>query len=177
MRNRDEIEETSPPLSILQRLDRLERLMLFLEERHRYSAAHSGGVVEKCWKPEEEECKSFFSALEEVHRKGTLLERVALLENRLIQLSLDTDLGNTSRSSSFTYVVAEKLGHVSESLEDMNMITTLQENQDSFTTQDNIVVGACSLNSPSCKVHRTQRKAITRIRYNRKWLMWLKLGC
>jgi len=60
--------------------------MLFLEERHGYGAPNLAVVADKCLKPEEQ-CKSMFSALEEVHHKGSLLERVAVLENRLIQVA------------------------------------------------------------------------------------------
>ncbi|GFQ01776.1 hypothetical protein PHJA_002321500 [Phtheirospermum japonicum] len=48
------------------------------------------------------DCKTLFSALEEVQHKGTLIDRLALLENRVLQLSLEMDEGNTSRSSSST---------------------------------------------------------------------------
>ncbi|TKY58421.1 hypothetical protein E2542_SST15482 [Spatholobus suberectus] len=187
MMNRDEREELNPPLSILQRLDRLERQLLFMEERHRYTAPHSDVVANKALNPEEEKFKSMFSALEEVHHKGTLLERVAVLENRVIQLSIDMDLGNTSRSSSSPSATAKKLGHGLGSLEgnglnvneDMNMVTTLQEKKDPLVTQDkdSTVVKACSLNSPSCRAHKRRIKAMSRMGYYRKWLKWLKLGC
>ncbi|PWA99773.1 ccc1 family [Artemisia annua] len=41
-------------------------------------------------------------ALDDVHQKGTLIDRVAMLENRVLQLSLDMDEGSISRSSSST---------------------------------------------------------------------------
>ncbi|KAG4992113.1 hypothetical protein AAZX31_09G177800 [Glycine max] len=183
MMNNDEREEVNPPFSILQRLDRLEHQMLFLEERHGYGAPNLAVVADKCLKPEEQ-CKSMFSALEEVHHKGSLLERVAVLENRLIQLSRDMDLENTSRSSSSNAAVTEKLGNGLGSLEargpneGMNMITTIQEKQGPFVTQgeDSIVLEACSLNSPSCRAQRRRIKAISRMGCYRM-LKWLKLGC
>ncbi|KAJ1388906.1 hypothetical protein SESBI_38719 [Sesbania bispinosa] len=177
--NTDERNDFAPPLSILQRLDRLEHMVLFLEERHCCTTGHSVSDFDKCLK-QEDQCKSLSYALEEVHHKGTLLDRVALLENRVIQLCMDMDLGNTSRSSSST---AEKLGHGSGSLEasglkeNVNMATTLQEKEDPLITQDSIVVEACSLNSPSCRAHRRRIKTTSRMGYYRKWLKWLKLGC
>lgn len=61
----------------------------------------------------------------------------------IIQLSVDMDLGNTSRSSSSTSVEAEKLGRygigsleASGANEDnKNMVTTFQEKQDPLITQ------------------------------------------
>ncbi|XP_020239180.1 uncharacterized protein LOC109818183 isoform X2 [Cajanus cajan] len=141
MMNKDEREEVNPPpLSILLRLDRLEHQLLVLEERHRYRAPINSD--DKCLN-REDKCRTMFSALEEVNHKGTLLERVAVLENRVIQLSIDMDMENTSRSSYSISAVGEKPGHGLGSLEasgpnydDMNMVTTLQEKmQDSLITQ------------------------------------------
>ncbi|GER33687.1 stabilizer of iron transporter SufD /Polynucleotidyl transferase [Striga asiatica] len=56
------------------------------------------------------ECKTLSSALEEVQHKGTLLHRLALLENRVLQylqLSLEMDEGNTSKSSFSTVEASE----------------------------------------------------------------------
>lgn len=61
--------------------------LLILEERHRNTAPHSDAVADKRLKLQEEQCKNVVSALEEVHYKGTLLERVAVLENRVIKVS------------------------------------------------------------------------------------------
>ncbi|OMO77578.1 hypothetical protein COLO4_25085 [Corchorus olitorius] len=51
---------------------------------------------------DDDECKSktLSSALEEVSHKGTLIDRLMALENRLFKLSLSLDIENTSRSSS-----------------------------------------------------------------------------
>ncbi|KAK7360411.1 hypothetical protein VNO77_02404 [Canavalia gladiata] len=169
MKNRDE-EEVNPPLSILKRLDRLESLLVFLEEKQHYSGTDAAVAVDGCLKPEER-CKNLFSVLEEVHHKGTLLERVALLENRVLQLSIDMDLGNTSRSSSSTSaVVVEKLEH-------MNVVTTIQEKQDPLIAQDKIRVEACSLNSPSCMAQRRRIKVVSKKGNNKEWLKWFTLGC
>ncbi|KAK0603195.1 hypothetical protein LWI29_002364 [Acer saccharum] len=49
----------------------------------------------------EDDFKTLSSALDEVHRKGILIERLTLLENRVLQLSLEMEaVGNTSGSSS-----------------------------------------------------------------------------
>lgn len=54
-----------------------------LEERHSLSRRElsSTAIVEK------DECKDLSSALEEVHHKGTLMERLSVLENRVLQVS------------------------------------------------------------------------------------------
>ncbi|KAL0300000.1 UNVERIFIED_CONTAM: hypothetical protein Sangu_2505000 [Sesamum angustifolium] len=63
-----------------------------------------------------DECKTLSSALEEVQRKGTLIERLVLLENRVLQLSLEMDEGNTSKSSTSTVEVSEMTAKESELL-------------------------------------------------------------
>ncbi|KAK3034173.1 hypothetical protein RJ639_034313 [Escallonia herrerae] len=103
-------ESTSVPMPVLPRLDRLDRLLQLMEEKHSLSGRHSS-------KPavanlvEEVHSKTLSSALEEVDHKGTLMERLATLENRVFQLGLDMDEGNTSRSSSSTALVFEKSGY------------------------------------------------------------------
>ncbi|GKC19597.1 ALP1-like protein isoform X2 [Tanacetum coccineum] len=54
-------------------------------------------------------CKTLSSALDDVHQKGTLIDRVAMLENRVLQLSLDMDEGSTSRSSSSTAYATKEI--------------------------------------------------------------------
>lgn len=81
------------------------------------------------------------------------------------QLSMELDLGNTSRSSSSTSAETKKLGEEGSGLLDSNVDSIVKE-------------AACSLNSPSCGAHgRRSTKAMSRMSYNRKWLKWLKLGC
>ncbi|KAI9165804.1 hypothetical protein LWI28_020797 [Acer negundo] len=92
--NLQEQQEVSPSLSVFSRLDRLHNLVQLLEESH-----SSSGVIRKMKK--EDDFKTLLSALEEVHRKGTLIERLTLLENRVLQLSLEMEaVGNTSGSRS-----------------------------------------------------------------------------
>ncbi|KAI4327881.1 hypothetical protein L6164_020292 [Bauhinia variegata] len=110
------------------------------------------------------------------------MERVAPLENRVLQLSLDMEMGNTSRSSSSTSAAAEKLGHESEGKgknEDMNVITPTQNKPDPLTTQDDgVVAEACSLNSRTCRAgkSRRRRKQKSTLSYT-KWLTWTQFGC
>lgn len=58
----------------------------FLEEKHcsaRKQNSSSSAIRQSL--PEDQEFKTLSSALEEVHHKGTLMERVAMLENRVLQ--------------------------------------------------------------------------------------------
>ncbi|XP_044492237.1 uncharacterized protein LOC123215708 [Mangifera indica] len=87
---------------VLSRLDRLDRLVQLLEERH-YSSSRVTTKLNK-----EEECKTLSSALEEVNHKGTLMERLTMLESQVLQLSLKMEVGNTSKSSSSTVQLPEK---------------------------------------------------------------------
>ncbi|CAN4081780.1 unnamed protein product [Withania somnifera] len=100
-----ESKDLASSLPVLQRLDRLDFLLQVLEEKHGLSGRNDS-VLEKLGEDEDinaEYCKrtvSLSSALEEVHHKGTLVERLTTLENRVLKLSLEMDEGNTSRSSS-----------------------------------------------------------------------------
>ncbi|KAL7223654.1 hypothetical protein ACSBR1_025163 [Camellia fascicularis] len=62
---------------------------------------------------EEDECKTLSNALEEVLHKGSLMDRLQMLEKRVLQLSIYMDEGNTSRSSSLTVPISEKIGQSS----------------------------------------------------------------
>ncbi|KAA8547624.1 hypothetical protein F0562_004053 [Nyssa sinensis] len=76
--------ELNSPLPVLPRLDRLDRLLQLLEEKHGLSGRHSSSSVDRKMESEDQ-CKSLSTALEEVHHKGTLMERLAILENRVLQ--------------------------------------------------------------------------------------------
>lgn len=118
--------KTGSSMPILQRLDRLDRLVTmffvyvlfyiscsvfkycllahmyvfimlmmqlqFLEEKHCLSSKHSSSSCSfpACESSEpaqdHESYKTLSSAIEEVNRKGTLMERVAVLENRVLQV-------------------------------------------------------------------------------------------
>ncbi|XP_031389037.1 uncharacterized protein LOC116201775 isoform X2 [Punica granatum] len=102
-----EDRKPAPTLSVIQRLDRLDHQIL--EERHGLSARHPNDLVARKVDPRDE-CKSISSVLEEVHQKGTLVERVAMLEDRVLQLSLEIDSGNTWKSNS-SCAFTEKIGN------------------------------------------------------------------
>ncbi|XP_049371655.1 uncharacterized protein LOC125836527 [Solanum verrucosum] len=86
-------------LPVLPRLDRLDFLLQVLEEKHGMSPKNEKGEEEE----DSEYCRSTLSlstALEEVHHKGTLVDRLTALENRVFKLSLEMEEGKTSRLSS-----------------------------------------------------------------------------
>ncbi|XP_034225361.1 uncharacterized protein LOC117635130 isoform X2 [Prunus dulcis] len=81
-----EEQDISSPMPILRRLDRLDRLLQFLEHKHCLSASHSSSPACKTMEPVlDYQRKTLASAIEEAHQKGTLMERVAVLENRVLQ--------------------------------------------------------------------------------------------
>ncbi|KAI3665230.1 hypothetical protein L6452_43854 [Arctium lappa] len=99
-----------PTLPVLSRLDRLDRLLELLEEKHgksrRYESTttheEEDGNNHKETLANRPNCKTLLSALDDVHHKGTLIDRLTTLEDRVLQLSLDIEDISTSRSSSST---------------------------------------------------------------------------
>ncbi|KAI3699278.1 hypothetical protein L2E82_43493 [Cichorium intybus] len=101
-----------PPLPVLPRIDRLDRLIELLEEKHSkstrfrstrtndYDDDHSDSNEQKL--VDQPNCKTLLSALDDVYHKGTLIDRLSMLENRVLQLVLDMEEGSISRSSSST---------------------------------------------------------------------------
>ncbi|CAA3002569.1 Hypothetical predicted protein [Olea europaea subsp. europaea] len=149
-----EMQETATFLPVILRLDRLDRLLQLLEERHSLSRREisSTAIVEK------DECKDLSSALEEVHHKGTLMERLSVLENRVLQLSLEMDEGNTSKSSSSTVQVSQGIRNLdselcNETRQDENVIITTQE-----------IEGPPAVQTAQQKSERRRKKA------HKKWL-------
>ncbi|KAH8494672.1 hypothetical protein H0E87_021171 [Populus deltoides] len=170
-----EKQEFSSPLPVLPRLDRLDRLLQFLEGKHSLSGRHTAKSVVRTVEAEDQ-CKNLSSALEEVQHKGTLMDRLEMLENRVLQLSLEMDVENTSRSSSSTFQGPEKMGRDEVSTiitkEDEQMIITNQEKQDSLTDQEiTCTAEACvRISKASQKDKRSKKK-------RRAWLGWLAMGC
>lgn len=85
--------------------------MQILEERHGPSARHPNDLVMRKAEPQDE-CKSISSALEEVQLKGTLVERVAMLENRLLQVASTTLLTIIISTISRQYQLIRPLVHL-----------------------------------------------------------------
>ncbi|KAL2482731.1 uncharacterized protein Fot_44175 [Forsythia ovata] len=157
-----EIQETISFLPVIPRLDRLDRLLQLLEERHSLSRREfSTTFVEK------DECKTLSSAVEEVQHKGTLMERLSVLENRVLQLSLEMDEGNTSKSSSSTVQVSQGIRKLDSELciatrQDENVIITSQEMEGPPEVQD----GASSISNQNAQQNSKGRRR----KAYKKWL-------
>ncbi|KAK9948203.1 hypothetical protein M0R45_003790 [Rubus argutus] len=164
--------KTGSSMPILQRLDRLDRLLQFLEEKHCLSSKHSSSSCSfpACESSEPaqdlESYKTLSSAIEEVNRKGTLMERVAMLENRVLQLSHEMDVENALSSSCSSILVSDQKFE--------------QEKQDSLINGD--------YNSPKTCIRKPQgyrkagrrgvrRTSIVSIIQLREWLRWPRMGC
>ncbi|KAM7523930.1 hypothetical protein LguiA_013832 [Lonicera macranthoides] len=169
------MEEPNLALPVLPRLDRLDRLVQLLEEKRCSSGRHpSNPAVAREMEQEEDQCKTLCSALEEVHHKGTLIERLTTLENRVLQLSIEMDDGNTSRSSSSTALVSENFGHDSVvpkvSRQSNNETPTNHETEyhpPPIQEDDSI---------EECKAEPKDGKRQKRKEY-RKWFGLFRMGC
>nr|XP_010919929.1 uncharacterized protein LOC105043903 [Elaeis guineensis] len=80
---------------LLPRLDRLDNLMEYLEWKHSWSRRSDGAVS-----PPQRWCVPLDLAVEEARAKGSVLHRVAVLEHRLAQLSLEMEASSVSSCSS-----------------------------------------------------------------------------
>ncbi|KAL3840741.1 hypothetical protein ACJIZ3_025332 [Penstemon smallii] len=96
--------------AVIPRLDRLDRLLQLLEEKHSLLRRDFSGNNNNCaYTIGNDDCKTLTTVLEEVQHKGTLMERLSTLENRVLQLSLEMDEENTSKySSSSTFQICSE---------------------------------------------------------------------
>lgn len=92
-----------PPDSLLGRLDQIDLRLRQLEEQRRSSVqADDGSFVADAVRrapAQHHHTKSLPSALQHVHLKGTLMDRLNLLESRIRQLSCELDSGKAVASS------------------------------------------------------------------------------
>lgn len=169
MEHEEKQESSVEPLPVIPRLDRLNRLLQLLEEKekHHTSDRHlPSPVVTKTQQQDDDDdgqCKALFSALKEVHHKGTLMERLSILENRVLQSSLEMFERNTS-----TALVSEIISVVpkvsSSQHEGENEVAALQIQEEAE---------ACNLIKPK----RRESGSGTR-REKRKWIGWFGImGC
>ncbi|GKV21854.1 hypothetical protein SLEP1_g31793 [Rubroshorea leprosula] len=155
---------------VLPRLDRLELLVKSLEERH--SSCKNDVPVGEFMEPEVES-RTLSSALEEVNRKGTLIERLSALENRVLKLSLDLDIGNTTlRTSSSAVAVAAKTESTNAEEDDDNLTMKHRE------MKENSLKEACGRNLQGGRQRRSRRMSTLKMPPN-KWLGsgWFRMGC
>ncbi|XP_058073348.1 uncharacterized protein LOC131222338 [Magnolia sinica] len=168
-----EEDELLPTMPVLPRLDRLDRLLQYLEERRNSSDAHyscsfpiNTGV--------DKQCKPLSSVLEEVHFKGTVMERVAMLENRVLQLSLEMEEGSTSSSS--TIPTSEKIRNVLIKKDNGEVPDTLHQKQDHYTVQEKPFEETQMHKPPNCK-KSSRHKRTQLLPSSRKCLGWFPMGC
>ncbi|PSS00352.1 Protein FAM50A like [Actinidia chinensis var. chinensis] len=166
-----EKKESPSPLPVLPRLDRLDRLLQLLEEKNRVSEK----LVIRKIEPEDQHI-TLSNALDEVHHKGTLMERLEMLEKRVLQLSLNVDEKSTSRSSSSNFPVSEKLvrssGLSSVTKEDQDETSALVGSRDPLLIQEETSPQA-SIKSPENRPKsRKQKGKSGKIRRS-----WFRLGC
>ncbi|KAL7093426.1 hypothetical protein ACP275_11G040600 [Erythranthe tilingii] len=156
-------QETDSFVPVIPRLDRLDRVLKLLEEE-KHSLLSSRRDF--C-------CKTLSSALQEVQHKGTLIERLTALENRVLQPG-KIDQGNTSKSSSSTVEASEaKTVHKRN---DQNSATAIgQDKQDPPTIQAQ--EGASSADGFVRLVTAKQEIVRQRKKTRKKWLGLFRLSC
>ncbi|KAJ8544739.1 hypothetical protein K7X08_017322 [Anisodus acutangulus] len=147
-----------------------------LEEKHGLSGRHYTALK----KQEEEKDQSktnltLSSAIEEVQHKGTLMERLAVLETRVLQLSLDMNEGNTSRPSTSTGPVSffERSVTIGQVQEDK---ANLQQSKGHHLAEK-CLTSEVPLTEKTEQSTITNKSRIKRRISHRKWLGWLRLGC
>ncbi|XP_077228115.1 uncharacterized protein LOC143861102 [Tasmannia lanceolata] len=167
----EEIQQP-PAMPVLPRLDRLDYLLNYLEEKQDLSKRSSTGSF-RTKAESDKQCKPLSSVLEEVHFKGTLMERVAMLENRVLQLSLEVEERSTSSSS--TIPVSENTVHdlPGKNNEELNNTLDEKENQNKIQEKASQEVWACK---PPAYKKSSKHRTLPVMRY-RKWLGWIQMGC
>ncbi|KAL4198047.1 hypothetical protein AMTRI_Chr03g43920 [Amborella trichopoda] len=188
-----EDKQSTRPMPVLSRLDRLDLLLGYLEERHSLSQRHNGNVSEPSRL--KLECKPLASALQEVQSKGTLMDRIAVLENRVLQLSLEMEEGSASSSSTLAASNAElSICQGADPTSNFASSNELQkepakhreevskgfhEDQDHDRTHIEVTIKQEQKNQKpkvSKKSNRGKKRALKTLR-NRKWMEWFMIGC
>ncbi|KAH7849536.1 hypothetical protein Vadar_019203 [Vaccinium darrowii] len=181
----DEKQEFTSPLPVLPRLDRLDRLLQLLEEKHNaLSEKHTPepvliGDMEAEEEQEDKTCRTLSNALDEVHHKGTLMERLEMLEKRVLQLSLEIDEQNTSKSStSSTVAVSEKFGNssglssVTKGDQDVTS-STLEGRPDPLLAHEDKVYAQAPATTPKNRHNIRKQKTAP----SRKWNRCFRVEC
>ncbi|RWR78340.1 putative Vacuolar iron transporter family protein [Cinnamomum micranthum f. kanehirae] len=100
MRRMEDVSNTATPDYILHRLDMLDTRLKQLEEKQGLQLVPESYFSRDLHHPEtSHQCRPLSSALQEVHFKGTLMDRLRLLETRILQISYELDKGNAESSS------------------------------------------------------------------------------
>uniref|UniRef100_A0A7N0T7H5 Uncharacterized protein n=1 Tax=Kalanchoe fedtschenkoi TaxID=63787 RepID=A0A7N0T7H5_KALFE len=163
------------PLPVVPRLDRLDLLVYSVNGRE--AAATEKAAVVCGSAGDDDGFKPVSAALEEVHFKGTLMDRIAMLENRALQLSLQMDVGSTSRSSSFHAVpVQEKIitSGSDDGVDGPKESFRLQNKLEPPKAIEEVGSGTSSVTSQGCGYRRWRRKEAPG-RNRKKLFEWLQI--
>ncbi|XP_072968786.1 uncharacterized protein [Typha angustifolia] len=155
-------------MPVIPRLDRLDRVLDYIEEKHNLSGRYEADLV-----PTEssEQCKPLVSALEEVPVKGTLMERVASLEHRVLKLTLELE---GERLKSFMLPVPEscKCDSPVKQKEDAPQAAKREHKKGMLEIKATEDKGS-QLPSDCTKKNRR----IHPIPHYKRWLTWFQIGC
>ncbi|XP_052170312.1 uncharacterized protein LOC127786731 isoform X2 [Diospyros lotus] len=85
----DEERQNYASIPLVSRLDRLDFMMKYIEGKQNISSCSSHKLVKR-------KCQPVEMAVKEAHSRGSLLDRIAFLEDQLIRLRLKIESGNQS---------------------------------------------------------------------------------
>ncbi|KAF5181507.1 Vacuolar iron transporter family protein [Thalictrum thalictroides] len=159
-------------IPVISRLDRLDRLLQHFEKKQSCSSLKCSTPImaeEKL----DQQCKRLSSALEEVDSKGTLMERLEMLENRVLQLSLQTEDGNMSSSSTSTKTDAENNAPRVPADLNMKFINSLEQ-------QDQIIIPENDFKEATEGANQKKgrrRKKTPSFNHNKRRFGWFHMGC
>ncbi|XP_073052279.1 uncharacterized protein [Primulina eburnea] len=173
------LQETISAMPIIPRLDRIDLMLQLLEGKHSLSRRElCSNICEK--REKENECKSLCAAVDEVQHKGTIMERLSMLENRLlqVQLSLEMEEGNTSKSSSSSLTLLHNIGKESDQKKHELLAIIPRETKDQHVLRpkdgDSFSIGELATKRTS-----QQNKTRPKKKPNKKWLglLQFRLRC
>ncbi|KAK9144518.1 hypothetical protein Sjap_004421 [Stephania japonica] len=115
-----------PSMAVMSRLDRLDSMMRCLERRQgspRWTRGGSSSNLNNL-----QNMKSLEAAVKEIQSKGSILDRVASLENRLFQLCLELEGSSSYSSSVFQACENAQTNQASSSNHSSSSIISLDDN-------------------------------------------------
>ncbi|XP_068647873.1 uncharacterized protein [Aristolochia californica] len=168
-----EEEQHQMSIPVLARLDRLDRLLLYFEETRNLSARRSVDFL-SIKAGLEKQSKPLSWVLEEVQFKGTLMERIAILESRVLQLSLDMEEGSTTSSS--TLLTSDNTLSTFLKKDDTRTAPVSGKEHKQDKIEGKVFKEAQTSTIHGCMKVRKQKAVLTKRGY-RKWFGWLQMRC
>ncbi|KAL9664988.1 hypothetical protein QQ045_020397 [Rhodiola kirilowii] len=164
-------------LPVVPRLDQLDLQIRLLEKKHNLLEKHD--PITEGEKPNQDAgddgYKSVSTALEEVHFKGTLMDRIALLEHRVLQLSLQIEVARASIVPEKTVLMGSDHDHGSkesfrmqnELAEPLEVIQVMSDDATRESSSSSVAMQGCG--------YRIWRRKTPAKRSRKKLFEWLQI--